>query len=176
MPDAEGDRQRGKSTRFEVVKVLSFDYFKPKPVIERDQNEEFKLKVCESFTLNKEQTRAFRIVADHASSKQPTTLKMYLGGMGGSGKSQVIRAITAFFQLRGESYRFMILGPTGSTAALINGSTYHSVFKVPRDTIKKGNKADIDGIRNEATAMAGVNERIQGVEYIFLDEISMVSC
>lgn len=29
---------------------------------------------------------------------------------------------------------------------------------------------------NEASSIAAVNERIHGVEYIFLDEVSMVSC
>jgi hypothetical protein len=29
---------------------------------------------------------------------------------------------------------------------------------------------------NDATAIAAINERLQGVEYILLDELSMVSC
>ena len=69
----------------------------------------------------------------------------------------------------------MVLGPTGSTAALLNGSTYHSVFKIPRES-KSKNHDDIEGIKNEGTSLAAVNERLQGVDYIFLDEISMVSC
>ena len=74
----------------------------------------------------------------------------------------------------------MVLGPTGSTTALVNRSTYHSVFKVPRET-KSKNKDDISGkyslsIPNEAAVMAAINERIQGIKYIFLDEISMVFC
>jgi hypothetical protein len=53
---------------------------------------------------------------------------MYLGGMGGTGKSQVIKAVVAFFEERNESHRFIILAPTGSAAALLNGSTYHSAL------------------------------------------------
>jgi ATP-dependent DNA helicase PIF1 len=34
----------------------------------------------------------------------------------------------------------------------------------------------LDGIPNEATSIAAINERIQGVEYVLLDEVSMVSC
>jgi hypothetical protein len=38
------------------------------------------------------------------------------------------------------------------------------------------NHDDVEGIRNEGSALAAVNERLQGVDYVFLDEISMVSC
>ncbi|KAJ7691558.1 hypothetical protein B0H17DRAFT_889451, partial [Mycena rosella] len=96
-------------------------------------------------------------------------------GMGGTGKSQVIHAIIEFFTRRKEECRFMVLGPTASTTALLNGSTYHSVFKIPRES-KSKNHDDIECIRNEGSSLAAVNERLQGVDYIFLDEISMVSC
>jgi hypothetical protein len=68
-----------------------------------------------------------------------------------------------------------VLGPTGTVAALLNGSTYHSVFRIPRDT-KSKNQDDVDGLHVDASSLAAVNERLQGVDYIFLDEISMVSC
>jgi hypothetical protein len=100
---------------------------------------------------------------------------MYLGGMGGTGKSQVLKAIIDFLKRRNEEYIFMVLGPTGSTAALLNGSTYHSVFKIPRES-KSKNHDDIEGIRNDGSALAAVNERLQGADYVFLDEISIVSC
>jgi hypothetical protein len=124
-----------------------------------------------------EQERAFRIVAEHASAPNNEPLRMYIGGMGGAGKSQVFNSIAKFFNERSEEYRFMVLGPTGGSAALLKGSTYHSVFKIPREAkMKSKNQEDTDGIRNEANAIAAINERIQGVEYILLDEISMVSC
>ena len=80
--------------------------------------------------MNTEQERAFRIVANHATMSQPGQLKMYLGGMGGTGKSQVIKALISFFEKRNESHRIMIVAPTGSAAALLNGSTYHSVLGI----------------------------------------------
>ncbi|KAJ7137592.1 hypothetical protein C8R43DRAFT_842530, partial [Mycena crocata] len=131
--------------------------------------------IISTWSLNTEQKRAFTIVANHASSPQAAPLRMYLGGMGGTGKSVVIKAIIAFLTLRKEAYRFLVLGPTGSTAALLNGSTYHSVFRIPRES-KSKNRDDIDGVPNESASLAAVNERLQGVDYIFLDEISMVSC
>ena len=53
---------------------------------------------------------------------------MYLGGMGGTGKSQIIKALCKMFQVRSESSQIMICAPTGSAAALLNGSTYHSIL------------------------------------------------
>jgi ATP-dependent DNA helicase PIF1 len=100
---------------------------------------------------------------------------MYLGGMGGSGNSAVFNAIIEFFVGRKEEHRFIVVGPTGSTSALLNGSTYHSVFKIQRDR-KSKNSNDLNGIPNDATVIAAINERLQGVEYILLDEILMVAC
>jgi hypothetical protein len=124
--------------------------------------------------LNTEQERAFKIIAKHASGVQPTPLKLYLGGMGGSGKSAVFNSVIDFFVARKEEYRFIVLDPTGSTAALLNGSTYHSVFKIPRER-RSRNKDDLNGIPNDARTIAAINECLQGVEYV-LDKISMVLC
>ena len=121
--------------------------------------------VVQKFKLNKEQERAFRIVANHATINNPTQLKMYLGGMGGTGKSQVLKALVEFFKDRNESHRIIIIAPTGSAAALLNGSTYHSVLNIGSDRA-----------RNDTTSQSNVRERLDGVDYIFLDEISMVAC
>ena len=51
------------------------------------------------FSLNTEQERAFRIIANHASTEKPEQLIMYIGGMAGTGKSRVIKALTAFYKL-----------------------------------------------------------------------------
>ena len=123
--------------------------------------------VIQKFKLNLEQERAFHIVANHATINNPTQLKMYLGGMGGTGKSQVLKALIEFFKERNESHRIMILAPTGSAAALLNGSTYHSVLGIGSE----GNRA-----KNEHTSQRNVHEHLDGVDYIFLDEISMVAC
>src|SRR5271168_4236042 len=121
--------------------------------------------VVKKFKLNTEQERAFRIVANHATINNPTQLKMYLGGMGGTGKSQVLKALVEIFKDRNESHRIIIIALTGSAAALLNGSTYHSVLNIGSDRA-----------RNDATSQINVRERLDGVDYIFLDEISMVAC
>ena len=121
--------------------------------------------VSKKFQLNKEQDRAFRIVANHACTTDSDQLKMNIAGMAGTGKSQVLKALVQFFKLRKESHRFIIVAPTGSAAALLQGSTYHSVFGINSDS------KDISGIQ-----LAQVKERLEGVHYVFLDEVSMLSC
>ncbi|KAJ3521857.1 hypothetical protein NMY22_g12139 [Coprinellus aureogranulatus] len=82
------------------------------------------------FSLNKEQLRAFSIVANHASSVGPEPLQMYVGGMGGTGKTRVIDSLRRFFNIRGEGHRMVVLAPTGAAASVISGSTYHSFLGV----------------------------------------------
>ncbi|KAF8226475.1 hypothetical protein L208DRAFT_1301494, partial [Tricholoma matsutake] len=62
-----------------------------------------------------EQEKAFRIVATHASDPYSEPLWMYIGGMAGTGKSQVLKALKSFFKKRNES---QVVAPTGSAAAL----------------------------------------------------------
>jgi hypothetical protein len=120
------------------------------------------------YNLNVEQERAFRVIANHATLNDTNQLKMYLGGMGGTGKSQVIRSLISLFEKNNEAHRIMILAPTGSAAALLNGSTYHSVLGVGSDNQRRS--------RNEQTTLAQVRTKLEGVDYIFIDEISMIAC
>ena len=117
------------------------------------------------FSLNEAQERAFRIVANHAVEPNGEHLKMYLGGMAGTGKSQVIKALIHFFATRQESYRFMSMAPTGTAAALIGGSTYHSILGLRRS--RSG---------ESVATVIQVYERLKNVEYVFMDEVSMLDC
>ena len=114
--------------------------------------------------MNEEQERAFRIIAQHACLPYSNQLKMYLGGMGGIGKSQVIKSLIHFFREKLQLHRFIVLAPTGSAAVLIDGSTYHSVLGI-RDIESESKKTK-----------AQIKDRMTGVEYIFVDEVSMISC
>ena len=121
--------------------------------------------VSNKFDLNKEQDRAFRIVANHACSPDSEQLKMNIAGMAGTRKTQVFKSLVEFFRLRNESHRFITVAPTGSAAALLQGSTYHSMFGI-----------NSDGKCTSNIQLAQVKERLEGVHYIFLDEVSMLSC
>ena len=72
------------------------------------------------------------MVANHASTPGMPQLRMYIGGMAGTGKSQVIKAIQALFIARGEGFRFLILAPTGTAASLVKGSTITSSVSTTR--------------------------------------------
>ena len=63
----------------------------------------------ESYSLNREQQRAFCLAARHLHHREKTPLRMYLGGMGGTGKSRVILAIMGFLLYRDEAHRFIFL-------------------------------------------------------------------
>ncbi|KAF8219039.1 hypothetical protein L208DRAFT_1218367, partial [Tricholoma matsutake] len=116
--------------------------------------------VVNTFQLNAEQERAFCIVANHSCSSTSEQLKMHIGGMGGTGKSQVLKALMEFFKHKKESHHFVIVVPTGSAAALLGGSTYHYMFGI-----------------NDFTSNKSANLQLaEGVDYIFMDEVLMLSC
>ncbi|OJT05668.1 ATP-dependent DNA helicase pif1 [Trametes pubescens] len=123
--------------------------------------------VIEKFSLNKQQMIAFSIAAKYLHHHETGPLRMYLGGMAGTGKSQVLLATICFLDARNESYRLLVLGPTGSSAALIGGFTYHSALGICV-TSEQG--------FSTATTIAKLRGRIQRVSLIFIDEISMISC
>lgn len=120
--------------------------------------------VIERFSLNEAQRTAFVLIASRVTSTSPEPLRMYLGGMGGTGKSQVVKALNAFFHLRGEPHRFRVMAPTGSAAAQVDGSTYHSMFG-----FSKGN------VPLSKTRLAALKDLHSSTDLFLLDEISMMS-
>ncbi|VDB90195.1 unnamed protein product [Peniophora sp. CBMAI 1063] len=135
-------------------------------------------KIVKDFSLNSEQERAFRIIANHASlGTLVDPLKMYIGGMAGTGKSQVIKALIAFFEARGKKYAFLILAPTGSAAALVSGSTYHSVLGFRgSNSLDHESGERSEGLLKGASTLESIRQRIKHVDYVFFDEVSMMDC
>ncbi|KAF5309630.1 hypothetical protein D9611_013937 [Ephemerocybe angulata] len=82
------------------------------------------------YSLNEEQRRAFSIVARHSISVSPAPLLMYIGGMGGTGKTRVIDSLRYWFTIRSEANRMAVTAPTGAAASVVRGSTYHSYLGV----------------------------------------------
>ena len=157
-------RSKSGNTRPNTVKIVDQRYIDQTFETTSDADGELIVHTTKKFRLNREQERAFRIVANHATMEDPEKLRMYLGGMGGTGKSQVIKALMSFFDERKENHRFIVTAPTGAAAALLNGSTYHSVLGIS------------DGKFVNANSIAQIRMRLDGVDYIFLDEVSMISC
>ena len=90
---------------------------------------------------------------------------MNIAGMAGTGKTEVLLALQDFFAHKNESHQLVIVAPTASAAALLGGSIYHYMF---------GN--DSEGQKSMGGQLAQIKTRLQGVDYVFLDEVSMLSC
>jgi hypothetical protein len=161
---SDNDSRGGTFNSYDKVEVVDASFLNKSFKAEMIEEQNFINDTVNEFNLNTEQERAFRIVANHVTHGGTKKLHMYLGGMGGTGKSQVIKALIALFAKRKESHRFLVLGPTGTSAALLSGSTYHSVLGI------------FESMRDDPKAYEKIRERLRGVDYVFLDEISMVSC
>ena len=164
LPQLKEDNQKKRRTHWNEVIVedmsyLDWDYrakiLKEQKLVD-DMIDEF------SIQSNPEQQHAFHIVANHVTSGTPKQLLMYMGGMGGTGKSQVIKALKEFFRRCNEGFKFIVMAPTGPAASQINGSTYHSVLCMHWKNLKR--------------ALDTARDNLAGVEYIFIDELSMISC
>ncbi len=128
MPKDKGHQFNDDFEENEVV-IANEDHLKLNAKMSKKDKQIIK-SISTKGTLNEEQDRAFNIVASHAVNPTASQLSMYLGGMAGTGKSQVIKSLITFFGIRDEDYRFIVLAPTGSAAALVHGSTYHSVLGI----------------------------------------------
>src|SRR6266849_2032754 len=141
----------GSDTHNEV-KIIDKSYLQQNFKTDNIANQNLINNTIKEFLLNEEQQRAFKIIANHATQKSTEQLKLYIGGMGGTGKSQVIKALISFFEKRKESHRMIIFAPTGSAAALLAGSTYHSVL-------------GINDNFSAAHSVAQTRARLDGVDY-----------
>ena len=121
--------------------------------------------VVEKWTLNTEQKRAFVIVAEHSMIDKQEQLLMYLGGPGGTGKSRVVNALRDFFGLRKEGRRFRLAAYTGVAARNVGGATLHALLQLNESDRQTSAKA-----RNDLAATW------EGVDYLFIDEVSMIGC
>ena len=89
--------------------------------------------ILQEFGLSKDQTKAFRIVADHSlgRGKFGPQLRMGVFGEGGTGKSRLIDAIRAWFACIGRESELAVTATTGAAAYNINGATIHSSLAIP---------------------------------------------
>ena len=84
--------------------------------------------------------------------------------MAGSGKTCVIKALIELCEQKKESHWLIVVAPTSSAAALSGGSTYHYMFGISQDHV------------SSAIQLAQVKTQLQGVDYVFIDEVSMLCC
>ncbi|KAJ3552729.1 hypothetical protein NM688_g3999 [Phlebia brevispora] len=122
--------------------------------------------IASAYGLNADQRRAFVVAAARTTHCAYTPLRMYIGGMAGSGKSRVIEALKAFYCDGGEGGRFELMAPTGAAASLIGGSTYHTLLALGRSATSDGRPSNI--------ARAKCN--LGCADVLVTDEVSMIGC
>ncbi|CAF3938146.1 unnamed protein product [Rotaria sp. Silwood1] len=95
------------------------------------------------FTLNREQRAAFMIITSHLDGDKRCRigdnngqLIMCIPGCDGTGKSQLIRALTKYFLVTKRMQMMRKLPPTGIAAAEIGGMTIHSFLGEQRNSGK----------------------------------------
>ncbi|PPQ76981.1 hypothetical protein CVT26_007829 [Gymnopilus dilepis] len=108
-----------------------------------------------------EQLEAFKTVADHVATRESEQLVLLVSGVGGTGKSHVIKSIVKFFERLGRRGTLLIGAPTGSAAVLIGGATLHSLILEHASERGKKNVSKLAAIW-------------KGVKYLIIDEVSML--
>jgi hypothetical protein len=126
--------------------------------------------VSEDLPLNRKQRLVVERVLsgaldwkDHAydASKREQML-LYVGGEGGVGKSQIIKAIVAGMDLISRKDEVILMAPTGAAADNIGGNTYHTSLGISIAQTQK------------PTASARVRKLWSRKTIMVIDEISMV--
>ncbi|CAF4474821.1 unnamed protein product, partial [Rotaria sp. Silwood2] len=159
------------------------------PVISVKTNSCTQKSVADEFTLNREQRAVFMIITGHLdgdslcrtgnlykssrhilkyiifSGDNNGQLIMCIPGCGGTGKSQLIRALTKYFLVTKRIQMIRKLAPTGIAAAEIDGMTIHSFLGEQRNSGKARTIKPGDLKLEKEWAL---------VEYLLIDEISMV--
>ncbi|KAF8123676.1 hypothetical protein EV363DRAFT_1114582, partial [Boletus edulis] len=120
--------------------------------------------IIRDFSLNVEQKRAFKLVTEQSTLDRPSPLRMYIGGPGGTGKTRVIQAIQEYFNRVGQSRWFRVCSFMGVAARNIYGSTLHAALNL---NDRKGSKMSAKARRDLITKWEGVN-------FLFVDEVSVV--
>lgn len=127
-------------------------------------------------TLNEKQKSIFNRIDSHYNDilmgKEVEPLGMIVMGTAGTRKSYLIRAIRERLRTMarsGSKPPVIVIAPTGVAAFNINGATIHSMLSIPIINAKRDKGLDIDGER-----LKQLQERLQDVQYVIIDEKSMV--
>ena len=135
---------------------------------ERDRVQRLREEICDEYTLNKKQKKAYEIATENVIKRhfndETEQLKGYVGGPGGTGKSQLIKAIVAFHKRMNVKHTLKLSAVTGTASKHIGGSTTCTMFGgFESDSITQKDKTKLQ-------------TRFKNVETIIIDEVSMVGC
>ena len=124
--------------------------------------DEIAAEIIDRFSLNRKQRYAFEIaiknVIKRERNEETQQFLGYIGGPGGTGKSQIIKAIVAFHEEIKIKGKLKMCAYTGTAAKYIGGSTTSTLF----------------GTRS--TNRTILEKRFANVNTIIVDEVSMIGC
>lgn len=132
------------------------------------------------FSLNKKQRLAFRIIVQRlemelvnenkAPKKRATIpqLKMYISGVGGTGKTHVIKAVREWCKIQGREDWLQCAAFTGSAASNIGGRTLNSLLGIPRNVTEVR--------ETNVKRRAVVEQALANVKLLVVDEVSLIQC
>ena len=120
------------------------------------------------YSLNKKQKYAFKLaisnVIKRERKEETQQIIAYIGGPGGTGKSQIIKAIVAFHKKIKRKRTLKLTANTGTAAKVIGGSTTSTLFNLSnRQSKKPGKKSTLE-------------KTFQDVKTVIVDEVSMIGC
>lgn len=98
----------------------------------------------------------------------PPPLRAILTGTAGTGKTVVINSMVRTIGAE----KSLLFAPTGCAACNIGSQTVHIGLKFP---VRPGRGSTADGSQMSATGTRALQDRIRGVEFILVDEMSIVS-
>src|SRR5882672_4885210 len=101
------------------------------------------------------------MVCVHFFTGDTRQLLMYVGSVGGTGKSHLINTLIRFFRKSGFPEMLLLGAPTGSAAVLISGWTLHALCYLTVSDIKS--KAD------------ELWEIWKNIHYLIIDEVFILS-
>lgn len=124
-------------------------------------------------SLNAGQKEVFEYVtAKLSKTKMP--LRLFISGVGGTGKSYLINTIKQYCRRELEededSPSVIVVAPTGIAAFNVNGSTIHRTFHIP---VARSGAASYTPMSEDKLKM--VRNQLRSLKLIIVDEISMVS-
>ena len=122
--------------------------------------------IITEYSLNKKQKFAFKLaisnVIKRERNEETRQIIAYVGGPGGTGKSQVIKAIVAFHKKIKRKRTLKLTAYTGTAAKLIGGSTTTTLFSLSN----YGKK--------ETSKKSTLQKTFEGVNTVIVDEVSML--
>src|SRR5579859_5823236 len=128
------------------------------------------IQIIRDFKLNSEQALSFRIITDHAMKRSPFGDQLLMGvfGEGGTGKSRLIEAVQAWFQMTKCEDQLIVTALTGTAAQrLPDATTLHSAVGIPVET-------------GDHSTMVKVSQTKRAdwrcKRYLIIDEVSMMDC